>query len=607
MINVFQVGPVVTGNSFIGRKELVNQYRKQFLNKNKSSSVSLIGITRIGKTSFIKKVFEKIPDYLIYSYSDLKESSNYVELWQSILFPIQEYLENNNLITNEILNSFSALEDESIPWIKLRSNLKKIFLYLGEKQLKTIVVLDEFDYATELFSSETKKYELFRSIISSPDYNIAAILISRRNLHDIEGQTFQSSTFRGVFDTRYFKGFNKEDLYEYYKIFNCKNIVLSESQKQKIEYYAGNSPYLLSILGNRIIDNRKNRKDIQISEIFLNDCRQINDYYADILKHLTRDKTRDKLISFVLGPNIGITRADRDELINLGYLREVDDEYIPISKFFEDYLRNNKLQESIWDKIISTEKKVKIILEKEKQELINSLAIVETENMAIELAILKLTPEIDQKDVQRYNSFIRANKRDFNVISSYFDVMSLSDCFKILKNSWLVFCKYFNDDVITKWEYKFSQIGLARNPPAHAHEEYLSDSIKIEVDSYCNDIQKSISKIVPSTAKVSKQQDAVISCELNKDNSKTENEHIKKNGVIVYKFAKCKTQKFVRDSSSNKEFFIHPAYSNEFENLFDTDSVYFNLKEFVDPQDDSKKMNFAVNVEKKKSNEVRAV
>lgn len=559
-VNVFQIGSVVTGSSFIGRKELLQQYKRQFLVRSRSSSVSLIGLTRIGKTSFIRKVFEdsEIPEYIIYSYSDLKESHTYQELWQSIMMPIQEYLEKHTLITDDVLKDFQMLEQDNLQWIKLRSVVKRIFLYLSEQQLKTIMVLDEFDYAAELFNSETQKYELFRSVISSADNNLSAILISRRNLHDIEGQTFQSSTFRGVFDTRYFKGFDETDVQEYFKVFENKKICLSDTEKQEIQYYAGNSPYLLSIIGNRIIDNKRNSKPISISEIFKNDCRQINDYYSDILKHLERDNTKNKLISFVLGPNIGLTRVDIEELINLGYIRTQDNKRIAISEAFEDYLRINKLDESIWEKITTTEKKIKILLDVEKANLKSAYNIYSNDRMKIEEEILLHTNGIEEKDMQRYNSFNKSNKRDWNVDTTYFDVLSLADSLKIIVQNWMIFSKYFGNDRVGNWESKFKLIGSARNPVAHAHEELLTDTIKRDVDNYCSDIQISIAKnsSIPSNYGKNSNNNDVISCSkisspLSKSTNKRTDEVI--NSEVS---AEKQTGKIIRDPDNKKNFMI---------------------------------------------------
>jgi len=493
MINNFQIGSVVKGDSFIGRKELIRQYRTQIITKERSSSISIRGITRIGKTSFINTLFENIPADYIYSNVDLKEVSSYYELWFCLMEPVREFLETNKLLTDEICEYFRVVENETTVWIRFVRTIKKIFSYLNNKNLKCILVLDEFDNASVLFENETKKYELFRSVVSDANFNVTAILISRRNLHEIEGQTFQSSTFKGVFDARYFKGFSLADMEEYYSVFEKKSIILTDKQKREIEYYAGNSPYLLSILGHRIIDAKINDREINISEIFKNDCTQINEYYSDVLKHLTRDGSKDKLISFVLGPNIGVSRADKDELLNLGYLREDRDNIIPISKYFADYLRMYTINNSIWEKLTTTEKKIKIILEKETEELKRNLKINDRELINAQKKIIEKS--ISDDALKNCSWTIKANKKEWNLETTYFDALTLKSALKIIEDNWIVFSKYFNNDNFSSWEYKFDLIGKARNPPAHAHEEYLQASVKNEVDIYCDNIQRAISKV----------------------------------------------------------------------------------------------------------------
>ena len=617
MINNFQVGPIVTGNSFIGRKELIKQYRKQILNKSRSSSLSIRGLTRTGKTSFITNVFNKIPEDILYCYVDMKEPTNYYELWVCILDIVHDYLKNKKIIDEDVRDWFEVLYEERTPWIKFVRTIKKLFSYISDNKIKTIIVLDEFDNASTIFESQTSKWELFRTLVSGADFFITAILISRRNLHEIEGQTFQSSTFKGVFDTRYFTGFDSDDLEEYYDVFNKKSILLSEEQKNEIQYYAGNSPYLLSIIGNRIIDKAKNGKEINIAEIFKNDCKVINDYYSDILIHLTRDGSRNKLISFVLGPKIGITASDKDELQNLGYLRKDSDRYIPISKYFEDYLRNSKLNEPIWEKITTTEKKIKIIIEKERNRLkaLNGINITDKKNL--EKEIMLRSNRITDMDIRRYDSFIASNKRDHNVISTYFDVMSLTDSFNIIMSHWTVFCIYFNNEMLSSWEPKFKLIGHARNPPAHGHEEYLTEEVKRDVDNYCSDIQKYIAKVYEANIEIDKTELAP-SWQSSKtmpqgsqpiDSDVVEHNKIvsveesikpqvqkytqKLKGIVLEKNINSNSLLFVKMENKQDEYFIYKDNSTTYNKLKSGNIIEFELKEFSAPGKPTKF--FAVN------------
>ena len=358
MKKIFQIGGQVTGESFIGRKKMLKEFRRDFIENNIRTAKSIIGLTRMGKTSAIINVFENCPERIIYVYVVLKEYSHYDEIWQFICSEIREQLEKLKIDTDSIQEFFDAVETDNVRWIKMMNAIKTIFAYLSDIELKTVLVLDEFDSAKELFT-HTKHFELFRSIFSDAKYNVSAVTISRRNLYSIEGATYQSSTFHGVLDIIPFKGFDDDDMKEYFDVFKNAGITINDEQKQKIIYYAGNVPFLLSIMGHYIFNAAEAGEDIDIEKIFQNRCRSINDYYRECIKHLERDNELKRIIPFILGPNIGVTKSDKDELFNLGYFREVNGNLIAVSEYFTDFLSIDMLNTSIWDEIIDLEKKMK--------------------------------------------------------------------------------------------------------------------------------------------------------------------------------------------------------------------------------------------------------
>lgn len=497
--NLFQIGKKVRGDYFIGRKNLIRYFRKIFLEEKSRSAKSIVGLTRIGKSSFIDNVFDDIPNDILFINENLNEWSTYLELWQDICFNIKKFLENkykNNLLDNY----FDAIEDDNIPWIKLNRTIKSIFEYLSDINVKTILIMDEFDNARLIFNGETKHFELFRTIFSDSRYNVSAVTISRRSLYMIEETTYQGSTFHGVLDPIYFKGFDKEDMNIYFSKFAKLNIKLTEEQREKIIYYAGNAPFLLSILGYYIIETAKKDKnnlnnEFSIDEIFLDKCNAINDYYRDCIKQLERDGDLKRIIPFIIGPNIGVTKSDKEELINLGYLREENGELILISKYFTNFLYTYSININIWDNIIELEKKIKSIINNEMISLIKNYKIVGNNILSIQSNLLLKVKGIDKIDINRYEYFIKDNKKKFNIDSTYFDVMSLADSCKIITECWHnIFSKYFNNDKFSNWEYKFNKCIIARNPIAHGHEEYITDYDKKEVDIFCSEIFDTIKK-----------------------------------------------------------------------------------------------------------------
>lgn len=495
MDNIFCIGGQVRGESFIGRKQEVDSLRNMFVESGVKTAKSIIGLTRTGKSSFVDNAFLDIPESerILYVNVTLGDFS-YYEMWQDIMWKLKKQLQRKGLLDNELEDLFSNFDEDDLKWVKLNHSVKDTFEYLNELDVKVILVFDEFDRASVVFENDTKKYDMLRELLSSPKYNLYTITISRRSLNTIEGTTYQSSTLHGVLDPIYFKGFNKEDIEEYYESLAKYDICLSEEQKKEIEYYAGTSPYLLSIFGNKLVERKKANKSIDISDVFQNDCKLINDYYRDIQRHLERDGDLKRLLPFIIGPNIGVTQNDRDELVNLGYLLFSDDRTIAVSEYFTQFLSINMLNFSIWDAIISVEKKIKQIIEREMDGLIDFYQVCGASIKDLEREILKNTLGA-KKNIAMYDRFIDSTQKKFFKTCTYFDVMSLSDSLKIIANAWGVFAKYFKDEEYGEWREKFDKCGNARNPVAHGHEEYITDIEKKEIDIYCKDILDSISKV----------------------------------------------------------------------------------------------------------------
>lgn len=508
MKNVFQIGGQVKGESFIGRKALIDSIRKSFIESNIRTAKSYVGLTRIGKTSLIRNAFgTSFSDNLFCVYENLKERQSYYELWQDICWDIKEMLERRGLATQELLDLLSSLiDDNDQPWIKFSRAINKIFALLSDLGIKTVLILDEFDHASTLFSEGTRHFELFRTVFSDGRFNVSAITISRRNLYTIEGATYQSSTFHGVLDIVPLKGFDDGDMREYFSVLDREGVSLSNSQKDRIIYYAGNSPYLLSIIGHYIIEAADCGQAIDVDQIFLDKCKAINDYYRDCIKHLQRDDDLKRIIPFVIGPNIGVTKNDKDELYNMGYFHETKGRLVAISEYFSDFMSLDMLKIGIWDNVINLEKRLKLLVGGNIGRIAKHFSLtVDAHSYDAFKYILKKMPDVDDGDIERYSKFIFSTKKYNNIDCSYLDVMSLTDAVKIIKHCWVdVFAEYFNNSSYDEWGMKFDKCSKARNPIAHGHEEYLTDLDKQEVDAYCKQIFTVLKDVVIETPVVKK-------------------------------------------------------------------------------------------------------
>ena len=200
-----------------------------------------------------------------------------------------------------------------------------------------------------------------------------------------------------------------------------------------------------------------------------------------------------RIIPFIIGPNIGVTNNDKYELISLGYLRENNCKLIAISEYFHLFLSSTMVNFSIWDNLINVEKKLKTLIAYHKNEISRQLAL--SGNVFSDKSFLLKISGISQSDVDRYDSYIRHNFNFFNKVSNYLDVISLTDVIRIISQFWCtIFDYYFGQVPLTQWKFKFDSCAKARNPIAHGHEDYLSDSQRIEIDSYCKQILDNLAR-----------------------------------------------------------------------------------------------------------------
>lgn len=493
MENIFVVGGQAQGKAFIGRKDLLNKFKDLYL-KNKKVTRAIIGITRIGKTSFVKQVFKDFPSNILIIEEDLNEWSTYYELWQDICLQITKFINRNfDLFDDdaiEILEDLEQIQQDDINWVKFNRKIKDIFEYLNDNNVRTIMILDEFDNAQKIFSEGTKHFELFRILFTDSKYNISAVTISRRQLSDIEGTTYMSSTFHGILDPIYFKGFNSDDLKEYFEVFKNNDIKLSAPQISQIEYYAGNMPFLLSIIGHYVIESYEFNHNNNISDIVENKCKAINDYYRDCIKHLERDDNLAKLLPFTIGPNINVSQNERDEMINLGYLKVINNRYIAISEHFMTFLKT-KINNNTWENIINLEKAIKTIIGNQLVKLVESYRVFGSDLNQVEYEILNKTPRISENDLLRYSGYIRNTYKTCKINADYLDVMSLTDCVKVIDYTYEeIFKQFFGDQDKKEVIYQLEKCGNARNPIAHGHEIYINESDRAMINSYCDNFLK---------------------------------------------------------------------------------------------------------------------
>lgn len=523
--NIFVVGPEVSGESMIGYGDHL-RYLMDVI-KNTNSNVSITGLKRSGKTSLVKEAIRKIEsetDKIIFVKIDLARYKTFKEFLKKIFQSLKKQIRKRTELAQntEISDTIQELEEIDIfsDEFSFREVLSDLFyeIYHQDDRYKIVLMIDEFDEAANIFQ-ETADYELLRNWASDGDTCVSLLLISRRQVYMIEKRNFNNSTFHGIINSHPIKGFDKQDIQEYLNVLCGYDIKLNAEQLERIRYYAGRSPYVWSMFGSCLVEEKRknNNMQIDIDDIFINNkAVDLNDHFKAVYHNLTTDKilddspgqmsSIDKLSAIIFGPKLGVTRDDISVLKILGYLDETQEGYYSVSGYFTEYLKNkySAIRNSMFEGIINVEKKLKKLLDNNLTKLVDAYQISgDNSNINdIQKQILQNTSGIDESAIRRYDSFINNNKRVFKQDSTYFDVMSLKDSSKIIKSCWeSVFAKYFNNDDYDTWKEVFGKMGNARNPVAHGHEEFLTEEDKKIIDVYCKKINDQLTDDMISTGK----------------------------------------------------------------------------------------------------------
>ena len=285
--NPFQETHQVTSDGYIGRHNDI-AYIMNILNRNeKDSSVVISGLTRMGKTSLVKKCFEDaeksgslIKNRIATISITISSHNNFSTFLKALADEISSTLSDNDWIDTKINMLFSeakeaqqAIEDRIYEQDKI---LRRIFKRLNKSGIKLVILLDEFDDASNVFTYPNERtsanFQKFRDYASDALYNITFILTCRTSISKIDKSLPSGSNLSGVFTERVLVGFTNEEREEFFnKIQEC-GITLTKKQRKDFLWYAGRSPFIFSKLACGILnlDESVSVENISIREVFLN-------------------------------------------------------------------------------------------------------------------------------------------------------------------------------------------------------------------------------------------------------------------------------------------------------------------------------------------------
>ena len=189
-----RVGKVAVGDHFVERRQPGRKIEQTWKCEGvKPGNLSVLGHHRTGKTSLVHWAAARCDRTDLNTiFIDVGTLASGQELFRSI---IREALRVTESPAN--LEPIAAAGLEAGTWDDLRYAVGRFFAVVRANGHHMMVVLDEFDRASEA-CSQRAEFQLLRNLASEDEYSIGLITVSRRRVADIEIDAAGGSILGGV-------------------------------------------------------------------------------------------------------------------------------------------------------------------------------------------------------------------------------------------------------------------------------------------------------------------------------------------------------------------------------------------------------------------------
>ena len=511
------------GADFVGRKSVLKKMHEYIICADKISNYHIIGLPRIGKSSLLKAFKEMVQvnhyshDIIVF-YISLDKCNNSNDMWRIIGKGIRKELKKQFHFSKKYANFIEELEFEDVDENKIDyeyvcsvARSMKLTGFCG------LILIDEFDNFSTIATKGTVGQ--FRTLFSSSEYGIRAVVASRRMIERIEKEVEGAlnsnvSILAPTFINGYkLKAFNEDDMKDYWASIDKKiGGIVSNKYKEEVNYYVGTHPCLLNLLNGSywveqevkeyIYDDDAN---LRLSEELIN---KLHDSFNwAVWRDMEKWQLLRSLILSTWGPDDDIPNNELSELERYGIidrsqcLSETNGPIrIAISRYFTEWMNLKRYVLPFGDEWSKAEGNMRKIVkcfcddmyQGDESRMISHLE-TKNANTLEKNADLRFTAK-GRFDAMK-NKMSKAVNKYPDMSSSIIDYSDPSDLPEIFfKREWSWFQQIFSK-TWDEWREKFATMNEIRNIKLHNNQGV--PQVRIELaKKYCHEVNERIESFI---------------------------------------------------------------------------------------------------------------
>lgn len=372
--NPFVYGKPVCNDSFFGRQNSLNLLWSRLISAVQPSSCSIVGETRIGKSSikeqFLHNIWSKPGEKNVFpidlDVSSVFKTGTTTDFYRQFFGYLLE--EMNSLEGIDKLALVRATEPD-VPWPMMVRNIKKFLKSVRAAGIFLLIVMDEFDYMERHFEFDPQGWNLLRSLAYDFDSPIVYLTLSRRPLNDIEKDLKISSNFAGIF--------GEPIRLRLLRDAQALDLITKPVERQGKEWpphvpalisgLTGGHPYMTQYVCFHLyeqLDQGQSLSSLTSEALITQFSEKFGSLFEMLRERLVRKDMFTTLLKVTYNVPIDTEIPKLEELVQLGYLVQLSNGvYQPFSPIFEQYLKSFRFTEELWPTLGRVERALRRMVE----------------------------------------------------------------------------------------------------------------------------------------------------------------------------------------------------------------------------------------------------